>query len=81
MTAQARKVLEEALRLPAEARAALAGQLIESLDEQIDEGAEEAWSLEIARRVRQLARGTTSAVPWTEARRLILGDSGGTAKR
>ena len=31
------------------ARAALAGQLIESLDGPVDEGAEAAWSKEIAR--------------------------------
>lgn len=76
-----KKVLEEALRLPAEARAALAGHLIESLDDSVDEDAEEAWSKEIARRIDELDRGTVKTVPWPAARRQILGRSGGSSKR
>jgi len=69
------KLLEDALRLPAQARAALAAQLIESLDEEVDEDAEAAWSVEIARRVEELDTGRVKAVPWSEARRQILGQS------
>jgi putative addiction module component (TIGR02574 family) len=76
-----KKVLEEALRLPAEARAALAGHLIESLDDSVDEDAEAAWSKEIARRIDELDRGTVKTVPWPAARRQILGRSGGSSKR
>ena len=76
-----KKVLEEALRLPAEARAALAGYLIESLDESVDEDAEAAWGQEIARRVDALDRGTVKTVPWSVARRQILGRSSGSSKR
>jgi hypothetical protein len=46
--------MKKALQLPQEARAALAGSLLESLDETVDESAEQAWSLEIARRMRDL---------------------------
>ena len=67
------KLLEEALRLSPEARAALAASLLESLDEGIDEGAETAWATEIAKRVRELNSGTVAPVPWPEARRMILG--------
>jgi hypothetical protein len=49
MKNDASKILEEALKLPPEARAALAGSLIESLDETVDENAEAAWADEIAR--------------------------------
>jgi len=67
------KLLEKALGLPAEARAALAGSLIESLDESVDEDAEEAWAEEIARRVRDLDAGRAKTIPWSKARRMILG--------
>ena len=67
-----RKVIEEALRLPPAGRAALAGTLIDSLDEEVDADAEEAWSAEIARRVEELEKGEVKSVPWSEVRRSIL---------
>ena len=76
-----KKVLEEALRLPAEARAALAGHLLESLDDAVDEDVEMAWSKEIARRIDDLNRGKVKTVPWSVARRQILGQSVGRSKR
>jgi putative addiction module component (TIGR02574 family) len=59
--------------LPPEARAALAGALIESLDEGVDERAEELWAEEIERRQRELDRGQVRTVPWSQARRAIQG--------
>jgi len=44
------KLLEESLKLPAETRAALAGFLLDSLDDAIDPDAEAAWEAEIAQR-------------------------------
>jgi putative addiction module component (TIGR02574 family) len=76
-----KKVLEEALRLPGEARAALAGHLLESLDDSVDEDVEMAWSKEIARRIDDLNRGKVKTVPWSVARRQILGQSVGRSKR
>jgi len=67
------ELLEKALKLPAEARAALAGFLIESLDESVDEDAEPAWVEEIAHRIRELDSGKAKTVPWSKARRIILG--------
>lgn len=67
------ELLEEALKLSPEARAALATSLLESLDEAVDEGAEAAWAEEIGRRIRDLDSGAVTSVPWSEARRLILG--------
>jgi putative addiction module component (TIGR02574 family) len=75
------KVLKDALRLPAEARAALAGHLLESLDETVDEDVELAWSKEIARRIDDLDQGKVKTVPWSVARRQVLGRSGGSSKR
>ena len=72
MKNDASKILEEALKLPPEARAALAGSLIESLDETVDENAEAAWADEIARRVDDLNSGKAKTIPWSKARRLII---------
>jgi putative addiction module component (TIGR02574 family) len=76
-----KKVLEVALRLPAGARAAIAGRLIESLDDSVDEAAEAAWGKEIARRIDDLEKGKLKTVPWSVDRRQILGRSGGRSKR
>lgn len=67
------ELLEKALKLPAAARAALAGSLIESLDETVDEDAEAAWAEEISRRTRELDSGKAKTVSWSKARRMILG--------
>jgi len=67
------RLFDDALKLPPEARAALAGILIESLDQQVDTDAESAWSEEIERRARELDNGTAHGVPWNKARRTILG--------
>jgi putative addiction module component (TIGR02574 family) len=68
-----KKLLAEALALPARDRAAIAGQLLKSLDEEVDEDAAAAWADEIARRVRELDVGL-KGVPWAEARRRIRSD-------
>ena len=51
MTADAEKLLKEALKLAPEARAALAAALLESPEGEADEAAEAAWATEIAKRV------------------------------
>jgi len=67
------EILEGALKLPPEARAAIAGTLLESLDDVVDEGAEAAWEAEIHRRLRELDEGKVKPVPWAMARRRIGG--------
>lgn len=71
--ADLKKILERALELPDEARAALAAELLGSLEEDVDEDAEAQWSQEIASRLRELDSGAVKAVPWSEARPAILG--------
>jgi len=71
MTAEVSELLKKALALPAEARAALAGSLLESLDETVDASAEEEWSQEIARRIAELDSGKVKPIPWPEARRQV----------
>jgi putative addiction module component (TIGR02574 family) len=67
------RLLEEALKLSPEARAALAASLLESLEKDVDEGVEAAWAAEIVRRTHELNSGAVAPVPWSEARRRILG--------
>ena len=54
MARDAAEVLKDALALPLEARAALIGPLVDSLDTEVDEGAEEAWREEIRRRLEEI---------------------------
>jgi putative addiction module component (TIGR02574 family) len=72
MTPDPAKLLEEALKLSPEARAALAASLLESLDAEVDEGVEAAWAAEIAKRIHELDSGVVVPIPWPEARRRIL---------
>ena len=73
MHADIRELLEAALKLPPEARGALASRLIESLhDNTIDADAEAAWETEIARRQGELDSGQVRAIPWSVARQQIL---------
>jgi putative addiction module component (TIGR02574 family) len=71
MTAEVFELLKKALALPPEARAALAGSLLESLEDTLDASAEEEWNQEIARRIAELDSGKVKPIPWAEARRQI----------
>ncbi len=71
MNREVSELLEKALSLPPEARAALAGSLLESLDDHVDVGAEEEWNQEIARRIQELDSGRAKTISWAEARRQI----------
>lgn len=61
-------LLKKALTLPPEARAALAGSLLESLDETVEASAEEEWSREIARRIKELDSRKILPLSWEAAR-------------
>lgn len=65
------QLLNEALRLTEEERAALAGELIQSLEHEVDPDAEAAWSTEIRTRVERVEAGAATRVSWAEARRRI----------
>ena len=66
------KLLSEVLKLPAEARAALAVKLIDSLDSEVDQDAEDRWSEEIERRLAEVDAGQVATIPWSEVRASIL---------
>ena len=73
MKRDAAEILKDALALPPKARAAVAGSLPESLDDQVDEGAEAAWEAEIARRLKDLDTGQVKLIPWATERRRLMG--------
>jgi putative addiction module component (TIGR02574 family) len=64
-------ILRDALKLPEEARAAIAGQLLDSLDPAVDADAEAAWDQEILRCLRDVESGAVQLVPWSEVRRRL----------
>ncbi|HXH38924.1 MAG TPA: addiction module protein [Thermoanaerobaculia bacterium] len=61
-------LFEEASELPVQDRAELAGLLLESIDDPPDEGAEDAWALEIERRMAEYRAGRVKTIPWSEVR-------------
>ena len=73
MSATAKSLYNTALQLADSERTELAAWLIESLDSHIDEDVDADWDAEIGNRIEDLNSGKVSAVPWPEARRIILG--------
>ncbi len=73
MTMDSETLIKEVLRLPAGARAALAAELIASLDDgEPAEEVETAWAQEIKRRLAEIESGTVKLIPWEEAERQIM---------
>jgi putative addiction module component (TIGR02574 family) len=68
----AAEVLKDALSLPVEARAALVDSLLESLDTEVDEDVEEAWRVEIEKRIAEIDSGAVELIPWEEVERRLL---------
>lgn len=64
-------IQKDALTLPTEARAALAGSLLESLGTDVDQDAEAAWATEVNRRLAELDSGAAKTIPWVEVRRRL----------
>ena len=68
------KLAQAALSLPVKERDQLATVLIHSLDEGIPGEVvtgkewEDAWRIEIERRIKQLDRGEASTIPWEEVK-------------
>ena len=73
MKREAAEILKDALALPTEARAALAGSLLESLDTEVDEDAEAAWATEVNRRIAELDSGAVNTIPRAKVRRRLGG--------
>jgi putative addiction module component (TIGR02574 family) len=67
-------ILEQALKLSLAERAHMAEQLIASLDEGLDVGAEQAWQKEVQRRLEQIDPGEVQTISWEEVRRQLRRD-------
>ena len=63
----AEAIAVEALSLPADQRAALVLRLAESLDEEHDADAEDAWAAEVAARIETVKAGTAETITTGEA--------------
>ena len=71
MSQRADQLFEDAQALPAEERAVLALQLLDSVGEPEAE-IERAWMDEVRRRLEDLDAGRAQLAPWQEARRRIF---------
>jgi putative addiction module component (TIGR02574 family) len=68
MMQEAQELLKKALALPDKERADLAGSLIDSLDDSVDENAEAAWQEEIVRRLEDVQSGKVKTTSWDDVR-------------
>ena len=66
MEKNSQAILEEALKLPSNERAAVAEQLIQSLDPIQETEVEQAWQQEIQRRLTEIKKGEATTIPWEE---------------
>ena len=72
MNTHVTELFAKASILSEEERATLAGLLIESLESEIDTDVEEAWRVEIERRVADLDSGAAKTVPWEVVKAKLL---------
>ena len=66
-----KQILEQALTLSEDQRAAIAASLLQSLDAEIDPESETHWDAEIKRRLDEIDNGTVELIPWSEIRSKI----------
>lgn len=69
MSPELDEILQKALRLPVEAREALATSLFESLDQAVDENVDSAWQEEIAKRIKDIQSGRVQTIPWEDVKK------------
>lgn len=68
MRSAVEELYEKGSELTSDDRAELAGRLLESIEEEPDEGVEEAWAAEIERRMADYRAGRVRTIPWAEVR-------------
>lgn len=68
MNAHVDHLLEDALRLSAEERSAVAAALIDSLESADEAAVSEAWRSELLKRRENLRSGRVHGLPWAEVR-------------
>jgi len=68
MARAVRELYAEASKLNPSDRAELAGLLLESIEDPVDESVEDAWAAEIERRMADYRAGRVKTIPWSEVR-------------
>ncbi|HSG32474.1 MAG TPA: addiction module protein [Thermodesulfobacteriota bacterium] len=71
------QLFKEAMDLDDNARANLAGLLIESLDTEAENGIENAWLKEIEQRMESLDSGKTETVSWDTVKERLYNNVNG----
>ena len=66
MATELKQLFRDALELPDNERATLAGLLIESLEGPEDPDVESAWAAEAERRWQEIESGAVETIPWKE---------------
>ncbi len=74
MNEKLKNILENALSMPQEQRAFIAGRLIDSLDENVDEDVETAWQNEIQRRIASAEKGEATFMSWEDVKKRLKGE-------
>jgi len=69
MTQEAEELLRKALSLPESERAELAGNLLASLDADVDPNVDAAWQEEVVRRRDEVRSGKISTISWDSVQR------------
>jgi len=72
MSTSTADIFKEALDLEERDRAMLAGLLIESLEEGIDDELESVWKAEVARRAAELDSGDVKSLIWEDVKARLL---------
>ena len=62
------ELYERASELAPADRAELAGMLLESIEDESDDGVEDAWAAEIESRMADYRAGHVRTIPWSEVR-------------
>lgn len=71
MSEAVRRIIDHAMKLDDSERAVVAAELIASLDGPADADAEQAWAIEIDRRLAEIESGDAEFTSWTELRARI----------
>ena len=72
MSTHVTELFAKASVLSEKERATLAGLLIESLESEVDPDVDEAWRIEIERRLAELDSGAVETVPWETVKAKLL---------
>ena len=74
MNEKLKTILENALNMPQEQRAFIAGRLIDSLDDKTDADVEAAWQDEIQKRIAGAEKGEASFMSWDVVKKRLRGE-------